>query len=258
MKSIKGSINRAKSNLTLSVLGLFLMSVIISCTQKAQKIDSTESLMKEISARYNGKWFTHLTFSQTVDTYENGLLVKTDTVEVWDEEYYFPSNLVIYETPGDTSNRYICRNDSLFIYKDGILTHEEEGVTHDGVILSMDIYNMTYDEIMMRLGDLKYDISKFHETTYKGRKVYVMGAEQGDTTSYQAWFDAEHLYLIRFIKPVEGGVREVELLDYIQIGESWIEQEYVFKRNGELYMKEKYFNIKIVATKNNDKDNQKE
>jgi hypothetical protein len=228
------------------------MSVIISCTQK-KEINSTEALMKEIADRYNGKWFTHLTFSQTVDNYKNGELVKTDSVEVWDEVYWFPSNLVIYKTPGDTSNRYICRNDSLLIYEKGILTHEEGGVTHDGVILSMDIYNMTYEEIMQRLGGLKYDISKFHETTYKGRKVYVMGAEQGDTTSFQAWFDAEHLYLIRFIKPREGGVREVELLDYIQIGDSWVEQEYVFKWNGEVYMREKYFDIKIVKTKNNDK-----
>jgi hypothetical protein len=229
-----------KTKLGLLFLGLFLISVT-SCTHKTNKIDSTTSLMKEISSRYYGKWFTHIKLSQIADTYENDSLVKS---EVNDEEYYFPSYLIIYRTPGDTSNRYICRNDSVLIYENNVLISEEKA-THDAIILSMDIYNMTYEEIMKRLGDLEYDINKFHETTYNGRKVYVMGAEKGDTSSYQAWFDAEHLYLIRVIRPSEKGIREAELTDYIQLEKGWIEQGYILKRNGKIYLKERYFNISL-------------
>ena len=89
------SINAKAAGLT--VLALFLIS-LASCTHK---IDSVESLMKEISSRYYGKWFTHLKFSQTADTYENDSLVKS---EIWDEEYYFPTSLKIYMTPGDTAS----------------------------------------------------------------------------------------------------------------------------------------------------------
>ncbi|MDR0603946.1 MAG: hypothetical protein LBG80_06565 [Bacteroidales bacterium] len=233
---------KIKIVVTVCLMGLVLMTVS-SCTRK---INSTESLMKEIEKRYYGKWFKHVKFSQTADTYENDSLVKS---EIWDEEYYFPTNLIIYITPGDTSNRYVYRNDSALIYENNILTSQEK-VTHDAIILSMDIYNMTFPEIMNRLGDLKYDISKFHETNYTGRKVYVMGAEKGDTSSYQAWFDAEHLYLIKLIKPIEEDVREVELLNYIQLEKGWIEQEVLFKINGKVYMWEKYFNISAK-----DKDN---
>jgi hypothetical protein len=238
MKRTKVSLNSTvKTILMLMALGVFMMSVS-SC---GSKIDSTESLMKEISSRYYGKWFTHVKFSQTTDSYENDSLVKS---EIWDEEYHFPANLIIYMTPGDTSNRYICRNDSVLIYENDTLTHEEKA-THDAIILSMDIYNMTFPEIMNRLGDLQYDISKFYETTYNGRKVYVMGVDKGDTSSYQAWFDAEHLYLIKLIKPIEEGVREVELRNYIQLEKGWIEQEYLFKRNGKVYKHEKYFDITL-------------
>jgi hypothetical protein len=238
MKRTKVSISSTlKTSLILMALVIFMMSVS-SC---GSKIDSTESLMKEISSRYYGKWFMHVKFSQTCDTYENDSLVKS---EIWDEEYHFPANLIIYMTPGDTSNRYICRNDSVLIYENDTLTHEEKA-THDAIILSMDIYNMTFEEIMNRLDDLKYDISKFHETTCDGRKVYVMGADKGDTSTYQAWFDAEHLYLIKLIKPIEEGVREVELLNYIQLEKGWMGQEVLFKRNGKVYMHEKYFDISI-------------
>jgi hypothetical protein len=122
MKNIK-VINRVKSNLILLVSGLFLMGVIISCTQK---IDFTESIMKEISNRYNGKWFTYLMFSQPVDAYENGSQVKANAVEVWDEESWFSSNVVIYKPQGDMSNRYTHwlqggeTSDSITLYQSGI------------------------------------------------------------------------------------------------------------------------------------------
>jgi hypothetical protein len=145
----------------------------------------------------------------------------------------------------DTSNRYVVyRNDSAFVYENNKLINER-AITHDLVILSMDIYNMTFEEIMERLGGLNYDISKFYETTYNGRKVYVMGAEAGDTSSYQAWFDAEHLYLIKTIRPTERGVRENEFLNYIQLEKGWIEQEILFKLNGKVFMHEKYFDISL-------------
>jgi hypothetical protein len=240
MKTIKNLIgNILKSNVVLLLSGLFLIS-LSSCSHP-KKINSVDALMKEISSRYNGKWFTHAKFSQTADSYENDLQVKS---EIWDEEYRFPSNLVIYMTPGDTAKKYVCRNDSVLIYENSILTHEEK-LTHDALILSKDIFNMTYEEIMTRLGDLQYDIGKFYETACNGRKIYVMGAAEGDTASSQAWFDAEHLYLTKIIKPTEQGLKEVEFLNSIQLDKGWIEQEVIFRMNGKIYMIEKYFNISV-------------
>jgi hypothetical protein len=240
MKTMKRSTGSLlKSNGIVWLAGLFLIA-LASC-RHPRKIDSVDALMKEISSRYNGKWFTRATFSQTADSYENDLPVKS---EIWDEEYRFPSNLVIYMTPGDTSNRYVCRNDSVLIYENSVLTRAEKA-THDVLVLGKDIFNMTHEEIMTRLGDLDYDTGQFHETGCNGRKVYVMGAAKGDTTSCQAWFDAEHLYLVKMIKPTARGVKEVELLNNTPCDKGWMEQEVIFRLNGKIYMIEKYFNLSV-------------
>ena len=222
------------------LFGVFLLC-FSACTNK---INSTEDLMKEISSRYNGKWFTQLKFSQTVYSYENDSVVATG---IDDEVYSFPTNLTIYRTPGDTSNRYVYKNDSEFIYENNVLTRERK-ITHDAIIVGWDIYNMTFPEIMKRWEDMPYDISKFHETVDNGRKIYVVGADKGDSLSHQVWFDAEHLYCIKVQKNTpERGLRETLSLNQLSLGDKgWIEQEVVFKHNGKVYQVEKYFNIQVI------------
>jgi hypothetical protein len=225
-----------------AMLAVVLFAV---CTESCMhQIDSTEALMKAIESRYNGNWFKQVKFSETADSYENDSLVKSET---WDEEYQFPSGLLIYLTPGDTSNRYIARNDSIIIYENSVLTSAQK-VTHDVIILSMDIYNMKCDEIMKRWGDLTYNISKFHETVHNGKRYYVIGADKGDTVSNQIWFETERLLFFKMRKHTEQGFRETYCLNYIQLpdNQGWIEQEVEFILNGKVFMREKYFNIKTV------------
>jgi hypothetical protein len=219
------------------------VALLLSATAYGQKIDSTESLMKEIAARYNGKWFKQLRFSQTVDFYENDSPVKT---EIWDEEYQFPSNLIIYMTPGDSSNRYICRNDTVFIYSNNELTSVEK-TTHDAVILGLDIYNMSYAEIMKRWEDLPYNIDKFHSTECDGKKYYVAGVDEGDTLNNQIWFDAERLLFAKMRKRTPQGIQEMRWLNYVQLPDNkgWFNREVEYRLNGKVYMHEKYFNIQV-------------
>jgi hypothetical protein len=221
------------------LLSCILLTVYIG--HKSDKINSTESLMKAIAVRYNGEWFKQVAFSQTADSYENDSIVKS---EIWDEEYCFPSYLLIYLTPGDTTNRYISRNDSILIYGNNILTSAQKS-THDAIILSMDIYNMKYSQIMKRWKDLPYDTKKFHQTVCDDKNYYVIGAAEGDTTSNQIWFDAERLFFVKMQKQTPQGIKEVNFLNYMQLpdGKGWIEQEVEFRLNGKVYMREKYFNI---------------
>jgi hypothetical protein len=169
--------------------------------------------------------------------------------EINDEEYYFPSTLIIYNTPGDSTNRSVYRNDSAFYYENNELTSVGK-ITHDAVVLSMDIYSMTFPEIMKRWEDftpITYDRSKFHERMYDGRKVYVIGSEQGDTLSNQVWFDAEHLYFIKQIKNTKTrGLVEISFLNNTQLEKGWIEQAVEFKSNGKVYKREKYSDIQFV------------
>lgn len=198
--------------------------------------------MEAISMKYNGKWFRQIKFSQTTSFYEDDTVYKT---ERWIEEYIYPSQLIIKVNHENSLDGQLYRNDSMYVFKDNKIEYQAKA-THDLLILSMDIYNMTKDEIMTRLSGLEYDVSKFHETTYNNRKIYVIGAEKGDSTSNQLWYDAENLYFIKMTKNTKKGLQEVIFSDYIYIeGQGWIEQEIVFKINGKTYLKEKYYNIQI-------------
>ncbi len=227
-----------KKNLIV-ILAIFLVLAVSSCSKR---IDSTEKLAQEIADRYNGKWFKQIKFSQTTTFYQNDTVFKTES---WLEEYIYPSQLMIKVNHENSNDGQLYRNDSIYIFENNVITYQEKG-KHDLLILSMDIYSMSKDEIMSRLSGLDYDLSKFHETTYNNRKIYIIGAEKGDSMSNQLWYDAENLYFLKMIKNTEYGFQEVLFKDYINIdGMGWIEQEIEFKINGEIYLKEKYYNIEI-------------
>jgi hypothetical protein len=204
-------------------------------------------LLQEIEQRYHEKWFKQVKFLQTTNFYRADTIYKT---ERWAEEYVFPGQLIIkFNGDNQTSDGFLYRQDSVYIFKESKIKHTEE-VTHDLLILSMDIYNMSSDESFKRISELDYDLTKFDIRTYNGKQVYVIGAEKGDTISNQIWFDAKDLYFVKMIKKTEYGIQEVCFNDYINInGSAWIEQEVVFRIDGQVYMVEKYFDIEIPDEK---------
>ncbi|PYX34972.1 MAG: hypothetical protein DMG81_19205, partial [Acidobacteria bacterium] len=63
----------------------------------------------------------------------------------------------------------------------------------------------------------KFDITKFHEETWKGRAVFVVGAEQGDLKSPQFWVDKERLLFVRLFQPARADATktdDIRLEDY--------------------------------------------
>jgi hypothetical protein len=235
------TVNKTKAMKKYLIL-LFSGLIILGMQSCIHNIDSTESLMKEIANRYNGKWFKQVKFSQTTTFYNNDTVVKT---ERWIEEYRFPSQLIIKVNHENSADGQLYRNDSVYVFENNKVVYNKP-ITHDVVIMSMDIYNMEPDDIMKRLEELPYNLNKFREDEFEGRKIYVIGAEEGDTTTNQVWFDAEHLYFVKMIKNTPNGLQEIILGDYINFeGQGWIEQEVIFKLDGMVYLKEKYYNISI-------------
>ncbi|MDD2636828.1 MAG: hypothetical protein PHW82_15150 [Bacteroidales bacterium] len=228
---------------------LYLLVIIAfvgvnSCTQQ---IDTTEKLFREISHQYNGKWFKQIKFKQTTNFYRSDTVYKS---ERWAEEYVFPGQLIIKVNDNSKQDHgFLYRNDSVYVFENNQISYSHK-ITHDLLILSMDIYNMSSEDALARFAELYYDISKYETRMHNGRKIYVVGAENGDTISNQVWYDAEYLYMLKMIKSTSDGYHEVLLNDYINInGGAWIEQEVVFKLNGEKYMEEKYFDIRIPDKK---------
>lgn len=225
---------------------IIIITVLFTFFSCSKKIDSTEKLLDAISDQYNGKWFKQVKFSQTTNFYRHDSIVKS---ERWIEEYVYPNQLIIKVNHENSRDGYLYRNDSMYIFEDNEVMFKDKAV-HDLVILSMDIYNMTSEESMNRFSSLEYDLSKFHTSKFEDKDIYVVGADKGDTTSNQVWFDKEHLYFIKMVKNTENGLQEVYFRDYINLnGKGWIEQEVVFYIDGKKYMVEKYYNITIPEEK---------
>ena len=194
------------------------------------------SMMRE---RYAGKWYRTLTFTQKT-TLPDG------KVETWYEALELPGKLRIDIAPLDSGKTLLFRNDSLYVFEQKKLKASQP-LVHPLMVLGFDVYQAPVSETVRKLNGLKFDLGKLHQTTWKGRRTYVVGAEAGDTTSPQFWIDAERLYFVRSLEPSKKDpavIQETLFEKYIPLEGGWVELEVLFLANGKQQVKEEYTNTK--------------
>jgi hypothetical protein len=224
-------------------LALALSTVIPSPAPSGAIVPPTpkngEELIAMMRERYVGKWYRTLTFTQKT-TLPGG------RVETWYEALELPGRLRIDVAPLDSGKTLLFRNDSLYVFEQKKL-RESHVFVHPLMVLGFDVYQAPAAETVRKLKDLKFDLAKLHQTTWKGRPTYVVGAEVGDTTSPQFWIDAERLYFVRSLEPSkkDSTVTNETIFDkYIPLDGGWVELEVLFLANGKKQVKEEYSNAK--------------
>lgn len=198
-----------------------------------------EELIAQMRARYAGKWYRTLTFTQKT-TLPDG------KVETWYEALELPGKLRIDIAPLDSMNTILFRNDSVYQFQRGKLK-DSKPLIHPLMVLGFDVYDAPVAETVRKLRDLKFDLSKLHQTTWQGRPTYVVGAEPGDTVSPQFWIDAERLYFVRSLEPSKKDpslTNDTRFEKYIPLAGGWVEMEVLFLSNGQQKVKEEYSNPK--------------
>ena len=194
-----------------------------------------EELLALMRERYAGKWYRTLTFTQKT-TLPDG------KIETWYEALELPGKLRIDVAPLDSGKTLLFRNDSLYVFSQKTLK-ETHPLVHPLMVLGFDVYEAPVKETADKLRGLNFDLSKLHQTTWRGRPTYVVGAAAGDSTSPQFWIDAERLYFVRSLQPSqkEPGVTNETIFDkYVQLGGGWVETEVLFLANGKQRVKEEY------------------
>lgn len=194
-----------------------------------------EELIALMRERYAGKWYKTLTFVQKT-TFADG------RVETWYEALELPGKLRIDVAPLDSGKTLLFRNDSLYVFEQKKLKASHAFV-HPLMVLGFDVYQAPVSQTVRKLRDLKFDLSKLHQTAWQGRSTYVVGAEPGDTTSPQFWIDAERLYFVRSFEPSKKDaslVNETRFDKYIPLAGGWLEMEVLFLANGKQQVKEEY------------------
>jgi outer membrane lipoprotein-sorting protein len=226
----------------MSRLPLLLCSLALTFTASATATPppkNGEELVARMRERYVGKWYRTLTFTQKT-------ILPDGKVETWYEALGLPGKLRIDVAPLDSGKTLLFRNDSLYVFEQKKLKASQP-LVHPLMVLGFDVYQAPVTEKVRKLKDLKFDLSKVHQTNWKGRPTYVVGALPQDTTSPQFWIDAERLYFVRSLEPSKKDpsiINETIFDKYIPLDGGWIELEVLFLANGKQQVKEEYSNPK--------------
>jgi len=228
-------------------LSTFILLLMLSAIGFAAPITSSEQLIAAMQKKYAKSWYKTATFVQkTTNIDKDG----NRKVETWFEAMTLPGSLRIDFTPTKDGNGILFTNDQIYVFKNGKVDTNRPFV-HPLMVLGFDIYRMSESEAIEKLKGLKFDLSIFHEDTWQGRAVYVVGAKAGDAHSAQFWIDKKNLYFVRMIRPVgkDGTqIQETQFNKYTKLGGGWMSPEVIFLMDNKVVTIEEYSDLHANVT----------
>ncbi len=200
---------------------------------------SSKGVLQSMYNRYHGVWHKSLKFNQTTDRYRNDSLVKSDT---WYETIVYPDMLRIDIGAEKSSTGIIFRKDSTYSFKDNKVVRSLKN-ENELIFFLGGMYFMPLDKVYAHFADLHYDLSKFHASVWKGKPVYVIGADKDDEKVNQLWIDQEKMVAVRFLKYDNNTKEEGFFEDQIALKKAWSETKCRFYINDKILQVESYHNV---------------
>ncbi len=225
------------------LLLLFALLASFAVPAYADKVKSTEELLRAMQKHYNGKWYKNVTFTQKTTEYQPD---GTSKSSIWYEAIAMPGKLRIDFDPIKDANGILFASDTLYEIKSGKV-EKSQPLVHPLLLLGFDAYFLPVAETMTKLKNLGFDLSIIREDTWQGRPVYVVGAKAGDLHSAQFWIDKERLYFVRMLRPAgrdKTKTSETQFNNYVKMkGGGWVAAEVVFMLDGKRTVLEEYSDI---------------
>ncbi len=106
------------------------------------------------------------------------------------------------------------------------------------------MYFYPYDQVVSKMKELGYDLSRSHEDNWKGKTVYVIGANTNGEKVNQLWIEKDRLIVVRFLKYENNTKEEGILEDHMKAGGGWTETKATFYFDDKLVQKEFYHDFK--------------
>jgi outer membrane lipoprotein-sorting protein len=197
---------------------LFLFSLTLAHAADARTGDD---VLRAMHDRYAKSWYETLTFTQKSTTYNSD---GTTKVQTWYEALALPGKLRIDIGTPSEGNGYLMVDGTLTIFKGG----KESGtrpLVNMLLVLGFDVYRQAPEQTIKIVKAEGYDLTKFHEETWEGHPVYVVGAEKGDLKSKQFWVDKNRLLFMRLFEPTRsdpGKFQDVRFEDYRDLPGGWV------------------------------------
>jgi hypothetical protein len=223
------------------ILFPFLLLAFLS-SAFAFDVKTGEEVITKMHDKYDGKWYKTLTFVQKTTNYKPD---GTSTSEMWTEAMTVPGSLRIdiLDKPGDG---ILFTNGQIYSWREG-KANPGRPFVHPLLVLGFDIYMQPFARTIEQVKAMGIDLSSVHEEMWQGRKMYVVGAAQGDLTKPQVWVDKDRLVFTRLFQL--GGrdkkiVQETQFNKYEKVkGGGWVSAEVQFFVDGKKTTTEEYTEI---------------
>jgi hypothetical protein len=137
----------------------------------------------------------------------------------------------------------IFRNDSSYVFKNSKLVRANYS-PNDILFLLGGMYFYPLDSVISKMENFGFDLNKFHEDSWKGQAVYVIGANKNEDSVNQVWFEKENYNLVRMIKFENNRKEEALLENQVKLEGGFSETLVKFYIDNKLVQVEKYHDLK--------------
>lgn len=211
-------------------------------------IGTSRQLVGEMHDRYASNWYRTLRFEQTNTFYTS---TGKEEKSLWVENLSVPGKLRIDFEPLASKSGLLILNNRVTTFDNGRKVDTRRSI-QPILTLTADVYAIPPAVTMRRLDSLKIDLAKFRSARLDKKKVYVVGADDGDLESNQVWVDAEKLLLVRLIQSEKRGdrtiVTDTRVGGYKDIDGFPVAHEFVSLRDGKVFFKEQYSKVRVNET----------
>jgi len=223
-------------------LKFILLIILIVTPAFSAEIKSGEDLVAAMHKKYSSKWYKTLTFVQKTITHKPD---GTTDVATWYEAMTVPGKLRIDFAPAEKGDGILFAEGKIFSFRDGKADPGRPFV-HPLMVLGFDAYLQPVETTVSQLKELKIDLTAIHETDWQGKRVYVVGAKQGDMKSPQFWVEKKHLLFVRLLQPTgkdRTSTADTQFNKYVKVKGGWVAPEVLFFVDGKPTTTEEYSDI---------------
>ena len=198
-------------------------------------------ILEKMHTRYRNGMCQFYTFSQRNTHYQNDTVIGNS---VWHESVGLPDKFRIVFGDSAKGNSVLFRNDSALHYRRSKFSKSSSD-SNSLLLLLGGMYYRELGDVKARLFKAGFDLSFFHERTWNGRPVYVLGATQGDETTNQFWVDKKDLVIVRIIERINPtDIMDMRFESHQPWCKGFVENRVTFRRNGVLEQVEEYYDLK--------------
>jgi len=205
-------------------------------------IASGDALLNAMHNRYDTRWYRTITFVQKSTYYRaDGSILRAET---WYEAGQFPGRLRIDMGEPSRGNGILYRADSVYQIQSGRITDRRLD-SNELLTLGFDVYAQPQYRTADRLRRKGFNLAILHNDSLDGRRMYVVGAAKGDSTTNQFWIDAERLLFVRALMTQAGRTRDIRFERYTQYATGWVAEEVRVLAGGRMAFHEEYSQVRV-------------